>query len=771
MGKLYLLLVSVVWAGCSASAGRSDCDKAGGCSGGLDGGTQVAHDLSVVVPVNDLAMFMPDLTQGSKPFGAPCGDKSECDSGICIFAGIGGTCSKICDNDACPEGYGCFGVLGAIDPGQVADVCVPNRSQICTPCTVNSECATTANDICYSFPTGGQFCAADCTTIACPTGYTCQDVTATDGGAGLRQCIPQSGACDCNQTLLGAKKNCSITTPFGSCTGMLTCQGASGWSACNPPGTTDVPDDTFTDDNCDGIDGDITKGIFVATADPNAADNTSCGTYAAPCKTINYGINQAATNALNYVYVQAGVYSEEAILFNGINLIGGYNNKWQRALRGTAGHEVRINGAFDSTEGQYISLMAHSLVANTTVMDLTIVGQNADALAHPGLSSYGVHAQNAKLTLKRVGVLSGTGAAGAVGQAGTSYTTLTATAGMNGYTNAPPPPAGPGNADEHTTTCDDSGRGRGGDPGTNSCIAAGGAVNGGAGGAGGTMDQQCCCDTGFPLGVVCVGACCGSRCDAQPGGGGAAGGQAQSSFGYAGGGGTGGDNSTGGNPGGPGFVSNGSGGQLLSSNTKGHLSGAYWLAFTGGDGGVGNNGGGGGGGGGSGGDDNGIDAWGAGGGGGGAGGCRASAQGKGGGGGGGSFGIFAYSSTVDAQSCDIQMGIGAVGGKGQNGGAGAPAGLANGDAKAGGNGGSGGHGGHSGGGGGGNGGVSYGIFSYTSTVTQTCTFSGGSGGAGGSGGLAAAPAPSGPNDGNGGVDGLSAPNATATATCTAVGGC
>ena len=49
---------------------------------------------------------------------------------------------------------------------------------------------------------------------------------------------------------------------------------------------------------------------------------------AKPCKSINCGISQAANAALRYVYVQAAVYNEEVVLFNGIDVVGGYDSNW-----------------------------------------------------------------------------------------------------------------------------------------------------------------------------------------------------------------------------------------------------------------------------------------------------------------------------------------------------------------------------------------------------------------------------------------------------------
>src|SRR5207302_183587 len=200
-----------------------------------------------------------DLAGPKLGFGDSCDDNKQCQSGICIFIGTGGVCTDLCANNPCPAGWGCVGVGGAIDPGTVTYVCVPNSTQLCTPCKQDGECSVGGHDKCLTSPVGGQFCARDCSKIACPNGYACQDVPVSDMGT-FKQCVPTSGSCDCDASKAGTMINCPITTPFGTCAGTRTCNGAGGWSnMCLPPSPNDGPDDNYKDDNCDGIDGDVTK--------------------------------------------------------------------------------------------------------------------------------------------------------------------------------------------------------------------------------------------------------------------------------------------------------------------------------------------------------------------------------------------------------------------------------------------------------------------------------------------------------------------------------
>lgn len=738
----FLLVLSVgtaLWlSGCASG------DPAGTCEPGDDNcATADANASSIDARIN-LIDAGPEVDAGPMlGFGEACNDRNQCASEICIFSGIGGVCTDFCINVDCPEGFGCFGVLGINEPGEVAEVCVPINSQLCSPCQVDSECAAVGSDLCLENDDGRSFCAIDCSTVGCPDDYTCSDVTVE--GLDFRQCLPDSNACDCTEAQDGIAEACDIATDFGVCAGTRTCGGGTGWETCAPPSTTDLPDGSFTDSNCDGIDGDVEAGVFVSES--VGADIATCGlTYFDPCLTISFGIIRALQSGRGEVYIQRGNYSEVVVLVNGIDLYGGFDINWQRGVHTEPEHRVTITGGQDNGaggDGQYLTIRAHNLVVNTIVADMEITGPDAVGSDSNGArSSYALHVVQSSVDLQRVSIVSGSGAAGTNGGLGLPISSGNATGGMSGNTG--------GNANEFTTDCNDSSRGGGGGRGTNSC-GAGGLPNAGSGGDGGRMDGDCDCLFG-----VCVCGPCGAT-------NGIVGGNALSSgsgYGTGGSGGSGGGSC--GNPNGgiDGRVVNGSGG--FTSDSSGYLADntTYWYPRNGTGGGIGSNGSGGGGGGGSGGCDDGIDSYGAGGGGGGAGGCRATSAGGGGAGGGGSFGIFAVNSaTVMAIDCDVQGGSagaggdGGSGGHGQRGGNGANGGLADGDSKAGGGGGDGGHGGHGGGGGAGPGGISVGIFTFSSNVTHNCQFSGGSGGSGGTGGVSAPNAPTADRDGNNGGDG------------------
>lgn len=724
-----LLLGALAVAACasSKSTGPGDVDAAA-----IDGEVIDAEPID--------AVDAPPLAD----FGEPCLDNDECESHICIFVGTGGRCTRLCDSD-CPADWGCFGVVDIIDPGQVDNVCVPVIDQLCSACTSDPECTQIGMDRCLTYPDGDRYCSRDCRTVGCPNGYTCTDMTI--GGMPARQCVPASGACDCDATNAGMMETCTITTPLATtCTGMRTCGGATGWGACQPPATTDDPDATYADSNCDGIDGDVARGIFVAGAGVNSA---TCGlSHTSPCQTISHGIIRAASTGRNHVFVQAGTYNEVVVLVNGVNVWGGYDFGWQRGPYGSPGHTVTITGGQDNSvggDGEYLAVRAHDLIVPVTMGDLIIQAPAAiGVVAGDGRSSYAVHVDAATLRLERVRVIGGNGADGATGSAGLDALQVDAQTYMNG--------ARGGDGREYNTVCDTSGRGAGGAAGTNTCTMSPSsrATSGGGGGAGGIMDTSC-----GPIGICTT----GGNCDARPGDNGAAAAYRNGSFGAPGLGGSGLEVCGPTTSGGPGEIVNGVRG---TRRTGGALVNGYWYGRGGIAGGTGENGGGGGGGGGAGGCDIGTDSYGAGGGGGGAGGCAARGGGGGGGGGGASIGVFAVGgSTVTVMTCELTRGNGGAGGAGGTGGRGQSGGAGNsggnpqtGDAATPGSGGNGAHGGHGGGGAGGQGGRSIGLaWTPGSTVTHDCTITGGALGAGGAGGLHAPSAPAIERNGNDGEAG------------------
>jgi hypothetical protein len=515
------------------------------------------------------------------------------------------------------------------------------------------------------------------------------------------------------------------------------------------PAADDLPDPAFGDTDCDGIDGDEDRAVFVAAS---GADDAGCGTTATPCATIATGIARAVSRSKRDVYVAGGTYaSAPFFLASGINVFGGFGANFQRdPLLATGSRVADVSGApavqVFPGELQAATVVADGLTAPTTLADLTLRGVNAAAAGagRPGNSSYVVVARGLApglLTITRNTIVAGAGSAGAAGTAGPSASASAAPGGSDGVNGG------------------ESGAVRlGGNGGTNAACLAN--TSGGRGGDGG--------DTGGQFGGSATAGQAGqpgAQAGGAFGGGGSAG--AASGSGQAGNGG----------PGEPGRITNGAPGSKGAAG--GRLIGAFWYGRDGTGGSAGANGGGGGGGGGGGASDNNIDDFGASGGGGGAGGCAAPSGGGGGYGGGGSFGIYLIDASPTIATNLIQRGAGGMGGAGGTGGRGQDGGGASNGGNgfenggAGGDGGAGGHGGHGGGGGGGAGGLSVGIYRSSGAsvpILSGNTFSGGTGGAGGPGGVSAPTAPAPVDDGNDGPTGD--PGTVAdTAVCAAPGSC
>jgi hypothetical protein len=750
MGRV-LLGGLVALAACATSTRNNECDPTSSSCADAPG-----------TPIDAIPVIVVDAPPDAplKGFGESCTDSMQCASDICILVSTGGVCSQLCGT--CPDGWGCLGVVGAVTDGEVTYVCVPTSNQLCSPCQADSECALIGMDKCVTETTGRAYCGRDCSTVSCPTGYDCQNEVIDN--VNYQECMPHSGACDCNtMDQMGSTDPCTITTTLDTqCAGTSTCDGLAGWSACEPPSQTDDPDGNYTDDNCDGIDGDITKGIFVSGAGANTA---TCGlVYTDPCQTISFAIVRAVQAGKQNVYVQAGTYNEVVVLLNGVNVWGGYDINWQRGPYTSAGHTVTIVGAQDTTtggDGEYMTVRAHDLIVPVTIGDVILQGPQAQGLGgttgRDGKSSYVVHAKAASVSLVRVEIVGGNGAPGATGTTGFDSVNVDASVFMTGGTG--------GNGDQFTTLCNDSSRGAGGAAATNSCgTTSTRATGGGAGGRGGTMDTDC--------------AFLSEDFTARPGDNGVNAVFVSGVFGLHGNGGTGDGNCGPTSSGHQGVIANGGAGGGGSGGYLGGTNSLYWYGHDGSGGTTGENGTGGGGGGGGGGCDNGTDAYGAGGGGGAAGGCAARSGGGGGGGGGGSFGIAAVSgSTITVDTCQLfrgnaaNGGAGGTGGRGQSGGAAGSGGPAHPNTATPGLGGAGAHGGHGGGGGGGQGGRAAGVLVMPdSTINGTCTQSQGMGGVGGAGGVSAPNAPATERDGATGGLG-STGTLEDTRTCTSTTSC
>jgi len=616
------------------------------------------------------------------PFFCPCEFNTQCESGYCIAVDdpeVAQRCTETC-TDACPQGWRCQEIETPSDP---VWICVQEIDTLCKPCFTDADCAV-EGDLCMTIEQG-LYCARDCSKpdAECPSGFTCTEVDQGGGQPPAMQCLPDTGSCLCgpeidmttdpaNCGFCGHACQFDFAQPLcvgGECrlgpceVGHWDLNGdeADGCEyACVKVSDSDPPDANAQDDNCDGIDGEVARGIFVSPA----GKNSNPGTMAAPVNTIARAQELAQVGVRDQIYVAAGSYAGQLQMVDGVSVYGGYSadGSWERA---PALNETIVHADDVDAGGAVRAVLFDGLSADTTLGGVTVQSAN-----HPGQggSSYGIWMRSVgpNARVQNCRIVAGNGAPGV-----SAPDRPKATDGAQGQPG--------GTTTDTDCNCNDFDTygGYGGPGGASTCPDGHGAGGKGA-------DSNCgegAGNTGSP------------SPDGTPGGGSEAKG-ADGADGADGQPGVGGK--------GPGTV-----------DANGLWHGQAGTAGT--DGASGKGGGGGGSGKGDDGGWFGCAVWGGGGGGGGSGGCGGQGA-QPGTAGGGSFGVFLVDASPTLLNLDISYKSGGNGGRGGIGGA--PglgrAGGAGGDghknATAGGAGGHGGDGGRGGNGGGGAGGPAYGIY-------------------------------------------------------------
>ena len=728
----------------------------------------------------------------------PCIDDSGCviPGSKCVSLNDGKFCSIPCgDGAACPGGYTCQDVEG---------------STVCTPTTGSCSCDGTnlelqkACEQIWQDPgdpnapvvtcLGVQKCTGGGWT-ACALGEDVCDLVDNDcdglvdgpwvSGDGLYDKDENCGVCgnNCAATpYANAKGKCATEPgPVPGCD--MDCDPGyhdtndNTADGCECEHTNDVDHPDGVDQNCDGVDGEILNGIFVA----KTGDDANPGSLEAPVLTIQTGVTRALAQGKRDVYVATGVYVESVTLAAGVAVYGGYRGDFFE--RNITLYETAIL-ALPPKFGKPAAVNAQGLAGppeQAAVLDgFTIFGADNKSA---GGSSYAVWLADCgdQVRITQNWIIAGDGADGTNGPPGTS--------GLPGLSGD----AGLGAKDVGTVSCSFKQHQAGGGGGERTC--GGVPVHGGNGGEAVCPDYD---EDTAPPGCPNDGNVLQSPTAAEagkpglgpsPGGGGVPGHDAYIDLTYGPynfyacgqavaqncsscllppGQNKEGDPGVHGDDGGPGDP--GSGCSAIAGAVDGHL----WVPPQGAPGLDGTHGSGGGGGGAAGGTEThncatGYAAYhdiGGSGGGGGSGGCGGT-SGSAGTGGGGSFAVFVSWSAGPAswpvvEENNIRPGTGGLGGNGGFGGTGGAGGAAgNGGpsggktgptfcAANGGKGGAGGRGGHGGGGGGGCGGVSFGIFvsgaNGAAAWKATNTFVGGADpGLGGLGGLSVDPDSSGTN--------------------------
>jgi hypothetical protein len=110
--------------------------------------------------------------------------------------------------------------------------------------------------------------------------------------------------------------------------GMSSPNSDAGPTNCTPKPGPDVPDESFADSNCDGIDGEKEKAVFVSPAGIDSAP----GSMIAPVQTLTQAVRIAQATGKD-VYVCSATYPESLLIENtGIRIYGGYDcaKQWAR---------------------------------------------------------------------------------------------------------------------------------------------------------------------------------------------------------------------------------------------------------------------------------------------------------------------------------------------------------------------------------------------------------------------------------------------------------
>ena len=192
-----------------------------------------------------------------------------------------------CRDDAdCPDGQ-CheLSCVECVDDGDCTDgVCHNNQ---CQECRENDDCD--GDDICHEAQ-----CTSGCDEFDCGPGGTCVD----EGGSISCQCDDDSylvdgvcESCDCDlpntaSTSCDDAGVCSID----ACEEGFTNEDGDPSTGCEC-GTDDYPDPfEFQDANCDGIDGDLDRAVFVSPGGNDGNDGRS----SRPVRSIQRGVDVAS---------------------------------------------------------------------------------------------------------------------------------------------------------------------------------------------------------------------------------------------------------------------------------------------------------------------------------------------------------------------------------------------------------------------------------------------------------------------------------------------
>ena len=134
--------------------------------------------------------------------------------------------------------------------------------------------------------------------------------------------------------------------------------------ACRPilGGSLDEPDPTYTDTDCDGVDGLASQSIFVAP--PPLGDDNNAGTMLSPVASVAQAQTMAVTSGRTYIFLATGHYPEHIDVVAGLNIYGG--------LVPRGGHWTRHRGVTSTVGTGLIGVIADGINQPTILSNLEV---------------------------------------------------------------------------------------------------------------------------------------------------------------------------------------------------------------------------------------------------------------------------------------------------------------------------------------------------------------------------------------------------------------
>jgi len=373
-----------------------------------------------------------------------------CPMGTRCYAGRGCADAPPCefDSDCGDDGVFCNGVescvMGACRSAGTRDCDDMNN------CTVD-ECSD-AMSMCVGTPFADMLTSVmNCGTgsndcVVCPMPAPALHQVAT--------CVMGACGTECEMGYIDADRN-----PANGCE-----------YSCTPMPGVDLPDDSFRDSNCDGIDGDRTLAVFISNAGSDANDGLTTTT---PVATIARALSVAGSAARSQVLFVTATYNVSApvSLVGGISFYGGYS----------ADFLTRTDTRASITSTAATAVRAQGLTTSVTVdrVNMTTADQTA---ASASTTTLYVRDSGDFLTLRFVNVLAGRGGNGtdaSGGSAGGSGVRGTDGSGSSGGGGGS---VGGGNGASGRSRAS----GLGGTAGAGGSCGSGGSAGGGSGGGNGT---------------------------------------------------------------------------------------------------------------------------------------------------------------------------------------------------------------------------------------------------------------------------------------------